>query len=149
MQQFIDELKILCEKYSVALIGRIKLEKFDDFLSETLQYSLPDVVEFGGIKDKSGKYLVGIMERKPEPIHEFKPVKLGGAIIDYEKPMEGGFHSPADGKYYSRRRDYENSLKENGVHVVSDSRERTAEKRQRAIEERKAFEKESSNFAWI
>lgn len=150
MKKFAEELLALSKKHGVVLEGKIRIREDGDYLPDTLSYEISDCVDMGGgVRDCSGTYLLAHAQRKPEPVQEFAPSKVKIDIIDYEKPMEGGIHSPTDGKYYSRRRDYETHLKDKGMHVVTDSPQRMAERRHKRIEEKKSLDKQSGNFAWI
>jgi hypothetical protein len=148
--KFIKELKTLCEKHGVFLLGNHRIANAKDYEAGTLQYTVVDEVTFNGIKDRSANFLVGSAQRKIEQNSSaVTSGKFAITIIDYEKPMgtEGGVQSPVDEKVYTSRMKYEQHLKDTGHRISGDSSETTRKKIEQANKEA-AEAKAAAPFEW-
>lgn len=109
---FIEELKALCEKHSMRLIGEALIVTDQDIESLDIKiFNKP--INNGGIIDHTRQYLSFDVNFKKEDAFEYE-VSVSGQIIDREKLMNGGVKSMADGKHYTSRAKYETSLKDQG-----------------------------------
>lgn len=129
-QQFADDLKELYTRHGVFMAANGKLTPLQDYKEGSLTVTVKDSISYGnGVVDRSGLFVVPEIEQKEMP--KPKGVKASAAfqIIDKEKPLGGdAIESPVDGKMYTNRASYDRHLKENGCHVVDDSRKRTFDK---------------------
>lgn len=128
MQEFLTELKALSEKHGVALIGRIHLRAIsEDYLSETLEYALLDVIEMGnGITDRSGPFLIAKMERKPSEPVTFEKTAAHQISSDYE-----GYTCPVTNQWVEGRTAHRENLKKHGCRVLEKGEREHNEKRRR------------------
>lgn len=127
---FQSELWELCQRHGLAFIGKAKLAKLEDLEAHEAPFFMAESVEAYGGKDTCGPFLVSELKRKappPAPVKKAKSVE----IIDREKLMNGGFESMADGKFYTSRAKYEQSLKDHGCEIVGRDRPSTRERLRR------------------
>lgn len=150
-QEFAKELKELFKKHGVFMGSGGKLVPMQDYKINTLKVTLTDSINYGnGVKDKSGVFVVTEIDRKPEKRAKSFKSNTAFQIVDKEKPLGGeAVESPVDGKMYTNRAAYDRHLKENGCHIVDDSRKATADK----IDRMKSMQKEALStrgvdFAW-
>lgn len=127
---FEDEFWALCQKHGIAPVGNVKLASLEDLEAQEAPFFMADSVPAYGGEDKRGPFLVSRLKRKAPPrcpVRQTKSVQ----ILDREKLMNGGFESMADGKFYTSRAAYEQSLRDHGCEIVGRDRESTRERLRR------------------
>lgn len=127
---FESDLWELCQRYGLAIMGRAKLARIDDLEAHRAPFFMADSVDTYGGKDTCGPFLVSHLKRKAPPPAEVRQSK-SFQIQDRERLMKGGIESMADGKFYTSRAAYEQSLKDHGYEVVGRDRSSTRERLRR------------------
>lgn len=144
--KFCEELKSLCESHEVILLGAHRITPLEKYKQETVSYAVVDTVEYGGIKDRSGTFLLCEAELVPAPKVEFKPQRCRIAVLDRERVMYDGIRSPIDNSMHYSRASYDDHLKRHDCVVVEDSRQSTQAKIE--AKRRAKEESESTPFEW-
>lgn len=144
--KFCEDIKKICKKNGIVLVGTLRIEKAEDYIADTIKHEITDICFWGDVPDRSGTKLICGAEKKPEPLVAFKPQRCRITVLDKERVMYDGIRSPIDNSMHYNRASYEDHLKRNDCVVVEDSRESTQAKidaKRRAKEET-----ESTPFEW-
>lgn len=121
LDEFLTALNKLCEQHSVYMTGRMRIiPDTDPYDLTTFCITKKDVIDYSYARDTAGPFLEFAISEKPLSYVPKVYQRECVTIMDREKLMNGGFISMADGKVYTQRASYDDSLRRNDCILVGD-----------------------------
>lgn len=106
---FTEKLSKLCAKHGVMLEGKLRILNPDRFVPNSQKIEFQEVIYWDRSPDRMGPFIVLDAEFKP---HESVMIKSKAAhVFDRDMLLKDGVKCPVDGKTYTSRKKWNDTLK--------------------------------------
>lgn len=128
---FEDDLKSLCKKHNIFIIGSLKIRCGDQFDESSFSVKSANEINYGYAKDTTGPFLICSVEMKPA-----KPVNCDIGLRGYIAPDYKAYECPVTGKLIDGRTEHRENLKRTGCRLLEKGeKEQAPKRRQEGINE--------------
>jgi hypothetical protein len=115
--KFTEKLRKLCNKHNVLLSGKIRILDKERFIDgQNIEFT--ETIVDGITTDRTGPFIILTAQEKPhEGVGEASKAPM---IFDKDMLLKDGVMCPADGKRYTTRKEWNDTLKARGFIEVGD-----------------------------
>lgn len=121
---FTKELSKLCTKHSVMLEGKLRILDQARFISDSQKIEFQNVIYWGSVPDHMGPFVV--MNATLRPYDSIVVKSKAAHVFDRDMLLKEGVMCPADGKTYTNRKEWNDTLKAHDMVEMGDQAPTTA-----------------------
>lgn len=115
--KFTEKLRKLCDKHNVLLAGKLRILAKNRFIEgQILEFK--EIIIDGLTTDRTGPFIFLTAEEKP--YENPSVISKAPHIFDKDALLKDGVVCPADGKRYSTRKEWNDTLKARGYVEMGD-----------------------------